>query len=538
MKRWLIVLVPALALASLIGWRLNLRKTEAAEQAKMQQMRKGIAPMVSVSKVTRRDIVQTFDGVGTVEAPLDVKLAPKVAGRIEFLKVNEGDLVTIGQALVRIDPSEIEGEVNRARATLAEAQSRLAQAEFSRTSTDVGVTTQIQQQKAGVSVAEADFNQVRDNFNAQVSTAQAAVTEAQSRIDSAEAGVANANASIRSAQANLENARAKFNRINDLYKQGFIAAQDVDDAKTAVSVQQGALEVAQGQLNSAKALKESAESQKRSAEKQVQIAQTKGRSDIAAARARVVQAKAALEMARANRVQRPAYQANLAALQAAVDAARASLRQSETRRSETVLTSPINGFVTQRLMDPGSMASSSQPVLTLQAMRQVWVSVPIPEEVGRKVRVGQTTQVKLDAMPNRAFSGRVVQLNPAVDPASRQFNLRVGLDNSRGDLKPGMFARVILETERRPGVLSIPREAVLQSKKGSIAVVVDKDEAKHRQIVLGSSDPAGFEVISGLNAGEEVVVLTGAPVKDGTKVRVAGTRNRTTGDTGDTGKTR
>src|SRR5688572_20709236 len=152
MKRWLIVIIPALVLASLIGWRLNLRKTEAAEQAKAQQMRKGMTPIVSVAEVKVRDIVQTFDGVGTVEAPLDVKLAPKVAGRIEYLKVNEGDPVAVGQILVRIDPSEVESEVNRARATLAEAQSRLAQAEITRSSTDVGVSTQIEQQKAGVSV--------------------------------------------------------------------------------------------------------------------------------------------------------------------------------------------------------------------------------------------------------------------------------------------------------------------------------------------------------------------------------------------------
>jgi RND family efflux transporter MFP subunit len=453
---------------------------------------------------------------------LDVKLSPKTNGRIEYLEVNEGDRVQAGQVLVRLDPSEIDAEVTRARAALAESASRLAQGEISRSSTDAGVTTQIRQQQAAVSVAEADLHQVRENFNAQVATAQSAVAEAQSRIESADAAIANAQAGIKSAQANLENARTKQNRISDLYKQGFIAAQDVDDARTAVSVQQGALDVAQGQLDSARALRSAAAAQKDSATKQVQIVQTKGKSDIRAAQARVQQAKAALEMARANRVQRPAYQANLAALRSAVDASRAAVGQAEARRADTVLRSPISGVVTDRQMDPGSMATPSQPILTLQAIRQVWVTTPVPEEINRKVRLGQSALVKFDGIPNRAFTGRVVQVNPAADPASRQFNVRVGLDNSQGLLKPGMFARVTLSTDLRSSVVTIPREAVQQSAEGPIAVVVESEEAKHRPLTLGASDSAGFEVVRGLQAGEKVVVLSGAPVKDGAKVRVAG----------------
>jgi len=172
------------------------------------------------------------------------------------------------------------------------------------------------------------------------------------------------------------------------------------------------------------------------------------------------------------------------------------------------------------------MASPSQPILTLQALRQIWVTVPVPEEVNRKVAVGHTATVRFDAIPRRTFSGRIVQVNPAADAASRQFNIRIGLGNSEGLLKPGMFARAALITDRKPGVVTIPREAVQQSKDRSIAVVVEGEEAKHRPVVLGASDPAGYEVRSGLREGERVVVLSGAPVRDGTKVRVAGPQKK------------
>src|SRR5438105_3279199 len=143
MKRLVIVLVTLILLGSLIGWRLKIRRTEAADQAKMREMRKTMAPNVAVAEAKVRDIVQTFEGVGTVEAPLDVKIAPKVTGRIDFLQVHEGDKVTQGQVLVRIDPSEVEANVRQAQATLAESQSRLAQAQITQSSTNVGVTTSI-----------------------------------------------------------------------------------------------------------------------------------------------------------------------------------------------------------------------------------------------------------------------------------------------------------------------------------------------------------------------------------------------------------
>ena len=205
-----------------------------AAQNKQREARRKAVPAVAVAVARVKDIVPTFEAVGGVEAPLNVKIAAKVTGRIDFLQVREGDRVTRGQVLVRMDPSEIEAQVQQQRSALAEAQDRLTQAQITQAPTDVQVNMQVRQQAAALASAQANYHQVRQNFAAQVATAEAAVTDAQGRVNSANAGMANAQASIRSAQANLANARASTNRINDLYKQGFIAAQDVDDARTAV----------------------------------------------------------------------------------------------------------------------------------------------------------------------------------------------------------------------------------------------------------------------------------------------------------------
>lgn len=527
LKRWLYVLIPLLLLGALIGWRLHEKTVQAAAQTKQREARAHALPVVAVATARRQDIVPTFESVGSVEAPLNVRIASKVSGRIDYLQAREGDRVRRGEVLARIDPAEIEAEVRRAQADLAAAQSRLAQAQLTQTPANVSVTTQIRQQEATVASSRADYNQVRENFAAHQAASQAAVTDAQGKVTNANAAIANAQAAVRSAQANLDNARARYNRINDLYRQGFIAAQDVDDARTAVSVQQGALDVAKGQLDAATAQRDSAIAQKQVAEQQAKISKTQGRADIEAARARVDQAKAALDYARANQAQKPAFQANIAALRATVASAQAALWNAEAQRANTVLAAPLDGFVTGRYMDPGAMATPGQPILAVQEVRQVWATIPVPEEVSRQIYLGQAATVRLDAIPGRAFTGKVVQINPAADPQSRQFVIRVILDNPQNLIKPGMFARVTMVTGRIKGATVVPREAVQRGPSGAAVVVVDEQNTAHRRpVTLGASDTNGIAVTRGVQPGERVVTLSAMPLKDGQAVRVGGGRRK------------
>src|SRR5579859_6955495 len=109
MKRALFVLIPVLLLAGLIAWRLQMKNAEAADQFKTSKARKSAAANVTVALARYQDIVHTYEVVGSVESPLNVKIASKVAGRIDYLQAREGDHVRAGQVLARIDPSEIRG---------------------------------------------------------------------------------------------------------------------------------------------------------------------------------------------------------------------------------------------------------------------------------------------------------------------------------------------------------------------------------------------------------------------------------------------
>ena len=150
----------------------------------------------------------------------------------------------------------------------------------------------------------------------------------------------------------------------------------------------------------------------------------------------VVRARAALEYARANRAQKPAYEQNLAALRATVAAARASLHNAEAPASEYRPHLAAQRLRHRPSLGPWRHGHLRPPILGVQSMRQVWVTVSVPEEVSRKIYVGLPTQARFDALPGRVFTGKVVQVNPAADPQSRQFSVRVMLDNPQNQIKP------------------------------------------------------------------------------------------------------
>jgi multidrug efflux pump subunit AcrA (membrane-fusion protein) len=250
MKTWLIVFVLLAALGGLIFWRFT-QKAQGPAQAGGGRGRMRGPASVELTTPQYRNIVNVYRATGTVEAIQNVKIAARMTAQILRLTVREGDRVRAGQELVRLDASELDASVRQAQANVAEAKYRLAQAQLNQSPADTAVQTQIRQQQANVSAAESDLRQAQSAQQAQTEATKATLEEAQSKIESAQAVVANAAALMKSAQANLENATTKYNRVYGLYQQGYIAAQDVDDAKTTVSVQQATVETAKGQWQAA-----------------------------------------------------------------------------------------------------------------------------------------------------------------------------------------------------------------------------------------------------------------------------------------------
>ncbi len=522
MKRYITAFVVIAILCGITGWRLMNYYGKAAALQKMAAARKNAPLLVTTAPVVERDIYDNYTGVASVESPFNINIASQIVGQIQTLQVRQGSYVTKGQVLVRIDPSQMQAQLNQAQANLAQAQYRLSQAEITTNPTTVSVASQIAVQQAALSSARALNKQTIANYQQQVEAARAALADAKTKVTTAQAAIGAAKAAINAAEANLANSTLTLDRTVTLFKQGFVAAQDVDNARAQQQVYAASVTTAKSQLASATAQMVSARSQVDSANNALTIAVNKGRSDIAASTAAVQQAKASLRLAQANRAQNPAYQANLAALKSAVKAASAQVQTASAQLGYTTLRSPINGWVTARNADPGTMATIGQTLLTIVELKSLYVTVPVPEEDLKVVSLGQRVSGALDALPGTLLSGTVTHINPAADPLSRQFTVRITIANPTNQIKPGMFGHVTFRKLIKSGALEIPREGVMNEKTGTFAAVISNHSTTMLvPIVTGTQDGANVQIMNGLKLGQQVVTLAERPPTTGTKVKIA-----------------
>lgn len=531
MKKAILIGVPFIILLVLVGWRY-MQKTETNKQlgARSSALKNGPANVV-LAKVGPLPVTLTFEAVGTVSSPYTVELSPKLTGKIVSLPdyLREGFAVKKGQLLGQIDPTETIGQVLQAESLKAQAVSTLVSAKYTQHPTDENVASQIAQAKATVDSNIADYDQVKENFDAQVHQATANVVDTQSKVDAAKAATANAVAGLASANATLDDAQAKLNRQNTLYKQNFVAAQDVDDAIAAQKVAKANVDVAQGLVNSAKQNEVSVEQQKHEADDNLAIVKKTGETNIRAAWAKVVLAKAALKYAEATNDLKPAYAAQIKADQAAVDAAQGNINQANARLADCNLVATIDGTISKRNADVGTVVNAGNSILEIQYLKWLYVNSTVPIEYSDRVVKGTPVTMTFDAIPGLKLNGTVSELSNVADPQSRQYDAMIKIDNAEGKFRPGMYARVHFLVSKKVFPVAVAREAVKTSNVTGVstATMVDSQNVAHVvPVVTGEQDTNNIEIKSGLNPGDRVVVLSYVPVRDKQKVVEGGVKKR------------
>ena len=188
----------------------------------------------------------------------------------------------------------------------------------------------------------------------------------------------------------------------------------------------------------------------------------------------------------------------------------------------TQLLSPISGVVTARNYDNGDLYSSgSGPVLTIEQTNPVKVMVNISEEYYKKVYKGMSVDIDLDAYKGETFNGKVTVVYPTVDVATHTFPVEVTISNPAQKVRPGMFARATVNFGSLNHVL-VPDEALVkQIGAGDRYVYVYKDgKVSYNKVELGQHIGTNYEIISGVNPGDEVVIAGQARLANGKKVEV------------------
>jgi RND family efflux transporter MFP subunit len=256
------------------------------------------------------------------------------------------------------------------------------------------------------------------------------------------------------------------------------------------------------------------------------------------AQARVAEARARREHERATQLREyglittQAFDEATSALEAAqagTKAAAAQIRTGEARLAKSFIKSPMDGIVAERLVSVGDRVENVGGGGTLfrlvdNRLLELTVTVPSPQLPG--VRTGQRLEFTTTAVPGRTFAGTVLFINPEIDAASRAAKIVAEVRNTDGALKGGLFVQGRILTMVRPGVLQVPRTALLNWNVGGCTAevfVVRDGRAEKRSVETGTGTDAGapVEIRSGLAPGDQVVVRGGFALRHGDRVTVA-----------------
>ncbi|HEX8149099.1 MAG TPA: HlyD family efflux transporter periplasmic adaptor subunit [Pyrinomonadaceae bacterium] len=386
---------------------------------------------VTVVKVdVRPELKSTVTASGEVRPIKFVNLTSEVQGRITEISVNPGDHVTIGQPLVRVDPTQLESSAEAQAASAAAAISDVQNARTAVASAENAVS----QQQQSLLAAEASLAQARQ-----------AVNTAQTSVDRE--------------QVALETAQRELKRTTELIESGVASRSEYDTAQDRLKTARVALKTSLAQLESAK------------------IAVEESKARVNQQRVAVADAQNGVKRARES----------VSTSESRATAQQALLRGQSSQRSKAVTVSPLTGVVVDIPARVGQFAVaglSTTSLMTIADMTTINVEVNVDETEIAQISEGQATKVKVDAMGEREIPGTVRQKNPLAVSRSdttgaglgsrinvqeaKEFKVIIELDlrevpnEARDSLRPGMTATATITTNTKQNVLAVPLQAIVE----------------------------------------------------------------------------
>lgn len=205
----------------------------------------------------------------------------------------------------------------------------------------------------------------------------------------------------------------------------------------------------------------------------------------------------------------------------ALDAAQANLELAEARLQKTTLRAPLAGIVGLRVVSAGAYVAAGQRIVDLTSIHPLKLDFRVPELALADVRRGQAVKVTLDALAGRGFDGEIYAIDPVVDVAGRAIRIRARVPNPKGELSPGLFARVEVVVARRENALLIPESALFARDDKTYVYRVVDGRAVRTAVLLGQRRPGFVEVREGLARDARVVTAGQQQLREGASLLIA-----------------
>lgn len=197
------------------------------------------------------------------------------------------------------------------------------------------------------------------------------------------------------------------------------------------------------------------------------------------------------------------------------------LEQVNNLKENIELLSPIDGVITARNYDPGDMYSTNNPVLQVMQMSTLKVTVAVSEQYFPYVKMGMPADIRVDMYSDRTFPGKVTLIHPAINVATRTFEIEVSIPNPKSELRPGMFSRTKLNFGMTPGLMV--EDIAVQKQIGSndkYLYVANNGEAERRAVITGRQVGSKIEIVDGVREGDEVITAGISRLFNGTEIEV------------------
>ena len=182
---------------------------------------------------------------------------------------------------------------------------------------------------------------------------------------------------------------------------------------------------------------------------------------------------------------------------------------------------PISGVIAQRSIKPGNFVQINTPIFRIVDNSRLEATLNVPERELETLKPGLPVSLRVDALPGKAFAGKVDRVAPVVDAASGTFRVVCAFANG-GTLQPGMFGRIRIDYDQRTDALVVPRVALLEDEGDPAVFAVKKGKAVRVPVKLGYLDGQWAEVRQGLKVGDQVVTAGKVALREGSPVQIVG----------------
>ena len=210
-----------------------------------------------------------------------------------------------------------------------------------------------------------------------------------------------------------------------------------------------------------------------------------------------------------------------------LDAKKILWQEAKLNLDHTRITSPISGVIGERLRRQGDRVQPTDKLFSVINNDEMIAIIHVPEKEIGLIQKGQKSFITSQHLQNEQYSGWIKRVSPVVDPQSGTFKVTVGIRNEKKQLRPGMFVNVHIITDTHKNAVLIPKTAVIYENENVHIFVVRDSLARKITLAAGYQDFEKMESLSGIDAGEKIIVVGQAGLKDSTKVNIVAERETT-----------